>query len=41
MTVVATTENPRKGAPRMPAPNATKWIGMGLLGLPLYGVLTF
>ena len=25
----------------MPAPNATKWIGIGLLGLPLYGVLTF
>ncbi len=25
----------------MPAPNITKWIGIGLLGLPLYGVLTF
>ena len=25
----------------MPAPNATKWIGIGLLGLPLYGALTF
>ncbi len=25
----------------MSAPNTTKWIGMGLLGLPLYGVLTF
>jgi hypothetical protein len=25
----------------MPAPNITRWIGIGLLGLPLYGVLTF
>jgi hypothetical protein len=25
----------------MSAPNITKWIGIGLLGLPLYGVLTF
>ena len=25
----------------MSAPNITKWIGAGLLGLPLYGVLTF
>jgi hypothetical protein len=25
----------------MSAPNITKWIGVGLLGLPLYGVLTF
>lgn len=25
----------------MSAPNTTKWIGTGLLGLPLYGVLTF
>jgi hypothetical protein len=25
----------------MPAPNITKWIGTGLLGLPLYGALTF
>ena len=25
----------------MLAPNATKWIGIGLLGLPLYGALTF
>ena len=25
----------------MSAPNTTKWIGIGLLGLPLYGVLTF
>ncbi len=25
----------------MPAANTTKWIGIGLLGLPLYGVLTF
>src|SRR5215212_2175517 len=24
----------------MPAPNTTRWIGIGLLGLPLYGVLT-
>jgi hypothetical protein len=23
------------------APNTTRWIGIGLLGLPLYGVLTF
>ena len=35
MTVVATTENPRKGAPCMPSANTTKWIGIGLLGLPL------
>ena len=25
----------------MSAPNTTKWIGIGMLGLPLYGVLTF
>ncbi len=25
----------------MSAPNTTKWIGAGLLGLPLYGALTF
>ena len=25
----------------MPTPNTTRWIGIGLLGLPLYGVLTF
>ena len=25
----------------MSVPNITKWIGIGLLGLPLYGVLTF
>ncbi len=25
----------------MGAPNITRWIGIGLLGLPLYGVLTF
>ena len=25
----------------MSTPNITKWIGIGLLGLPLYGVLTF
>ena len=25
----------------MSTPNTTKWIGVGLLGLPLYGVLTF
>ncbi len=25
----------------MSAPNTTKWIGIGLLGLPLYGALTF
>ena len=25
----------------MSAANTTKWIGIGLLGLPLYGVLTF
>src|SRR5215207_3613810 len=25
----------------MSAPNTTKWIGLGLLGLPLYGMLTF
>jgi hypothetical protein len=25
----------------MSAPNITRWIGTGLLGLPLYGVLTF
>src|SRR5919199_1340266 len=25
----------------MPAANTTKWIGIGLLGLPLYGLLTF
>jgi hypothetical protein len=25
----------------MPVPNATEWIGIGLLGLPLYGALTF
>jgi hypothetical protein len=25
----------------MSAPNITRWIGAGLLGLPLYGVLTF
>src|SRR5918997_5878282 len=25
----------------MSAPNPTRWIGIGLLGLPLYGVLTF
>lgn len=25
----------------MSSPNTTRWIGIGLLGLPLYGVLTF
>jgi hypothetical protein len=25
----------------MATPNATRWIGVGLLGLPLYGVMTF
>ena len=25
----------------MSSPNTTRWIGVGLLGLPLYGVLTF
>jgi hypothetical protein len=25
----------------MSAPNSTRWIGIGLLGLPLYGALTF
>ncbi len=25
----------------MSAANTTRWIGIGLLGLPLYGVLTF
>ncbi len=25
----------------MSAPNTTKWVGIGLLGLPLYGALTF
>jgi hypothetical protein len=25
----------------MSAPNITRWMGIGLLGLPLYGVLTF
>ena len=25
----------------MSTPNTTRWIGIGLLGLPLYGVLTF
>ena len=25
----------------MSAPNVTRWIGIGLLGLPLYGLLTF
>jgi len=25
----------------MPTPNTTRWIAMGLLGLPLYGALTF
>jgi hypothetical protein len=25
----------------MPTPNTTRWIAIGLLGLPLYGVLTF
>jgi hypothetical protein len=25
----------------MPVPNTTRWIGIGLLGLPLYGALTF
>src|SRR4028118_668560 len=41
MINIATTANPRKGAPRMPAANTTKWIGIGLLSLPLYGALTF
>jgi hypothetical protein len=25
----------------MSTPNITRWIGIGLLGLPLYGVMTF
>src|SRR4028119_1191537 len=25
----------------MGAPNVTRWIGIGLLGLPLYGAMTF
>jgi hypothetical protein len=25
----------------MSTPNTTRWIGIGLLGLPLYGSLTF
>ncbi len=35
------TEDQRKGATDISAANTTKWIGIGLLGLPLYGVLTF
>jgi hypothetical protein len=29
-----------KGATNMDPPNTTRWIGIGLLGLPLYGALT-
>ncbi len=25
----------------MPTPNTTRWMAIGLLGLPLYGALTF
>ena len=25
----------------MSTPNITRWMGIGLLGLPLYGVMTF
>src|SRR5215217_85643 len=32
---------PRKGATLMSTPKTTRWIGIGLLGLPLYGALTF
>src|SRR3712207_5799953 len=34
-------KNKRKGATNMSAVNTTRWIGIGLLGLPLYGALTF
>src|SRR5215211_6527494 len=30
-----------KGAIEVSMPNTTRWIGIGLLGLPLYGALTF
>jgi hypothetical protein len=30
-----------KGVSGMAPPNTTRWIGIGLLGLPLYGALTF
>src|SRR5215217_3955278 len=35
------TESQRKGAIELSAANTTRWIGIGLLGLPLYGALTF
>src|SRR5919199_6436568 len=35
------TKSRRKGATLMSTPNTTRWIGIGLLGLPLYGALTF
>jgi hypothetical protein len=43
MVISPTTQGPTTDGkePLMSAPNTTRWIGMGLLGLPLYGALTF
>ena len=41
MQATAATPSPEKGAHVVPAPNVTRWIGIGLLGLALYGALTF
>ena len=41
MDATTATPSPEKGATVVSAPNITKWIGIGLLGLPIYGALTF
>jgi hypothetical protein len=41
MEATTATSSPEKGATVVSAPNITRWIGIGLLGLALYGVLTF
>src|SRR5215217_3694954 len=41
MQATSATPSPEKGVYVVSAPNVTRWIGIGLLGLPLYGALTF
>jgi hypothetical protein len=39
--VGTTKKGPSRKEPQMNATNINRWIGVGLLGLPLYGALTF
>ena len=41
MEATTATPSPEKAATVVSTPNITKWTSIGLLGLPLYGVLSF